>query len=37
MDKDIPIFYVTFENPKKMETVQKLECKDKSWKYTNVY
>ncbi|KYN42299.1 Leucine-rich repeat-containing protein C10orf92 like protein [Trachymyrmex septentrionalis] len=27
MDEDIPIFYVSFENSKKMETVRKLECK----------
>jgi hypothetical protein len=28
-EEDIPIFYVSFENPKKMENVRKLECKDK--------
>jgi len=36
-EKDIPVFYVSFENPKKMENVQKLECKDKLQKYINVY
>jgi len=30
LDEDIPIFYVSFKDPKKMENVQKLECKDKS-------
>lgn len=28
-EEDIPIFYISFENPKKMENVLKLECKDK--------
>ena len=31
MDKNIPIFYISFEHPEKKETVRKLECKDKSW------
>jgi len=30
MDKNIPIFYISFEHPEKKETVRKLECKDKS-------